>query len=52
MDVRARSFPPGADFLNQSFSSSQFGNNDEDAWTDDDEDADNDSGIEPECRHQ
>ena len=51
MDVRARSFPAGADFLNQSgFSSFQFGadDNNEDAWTDDDDDDD----AEQECRHQ
>ena len=40
VDVRARSFPAGSDFLNQGFAP-QFGENDEDAWTDDDDD-DND----------
>lgn len=41
-DVRTRSFPAGADFLNQSaFSAFQFGaDEDEDAWTDDDSDND------------
>lgn len=51
MDVRARSFPAGADFLNQSgFSSFQFGADDEndDAWTDEDGDDD----VDQECRQQ
>lgn len=47
VDVRARSFPPGSDFLNHGFAS-QFGENDEDAWTDEDEEDDG----EPECRPQ
>lgn len=51
MDVRARSFPAGADFLNQSgFCSFQFGADDEndDAWTDEDGDDD----VDQECRQQ
>lgn len=47
MDVRARSFPAGADFLNQS--AFQFGagvDNDEN-WTDEDDDS-----VDQECRQQ
>ncbi|TDL25612.1 DnaJ-domain-containing protein [Rickenella mellea] len=47
VDVRARSFPAGSDFLNGSFTS-QFGEGGDEAWTDEDED----EGPEPECRHQ
>lgn len=50
VDVRSRSFPAGADFLNQHDFSSQFGaEDDEDEWTDDDGD---DGAEEPECRTQ
>ena len=54
VDVRARSFPAGADFLNQSFSFSQFGENDEDAWIDDDDEGmhGDEDDMEPDCRHQ
>ncbi|KAH8118129.1 DnaJ-domain-containing protein, partial [Phellopilus nigrolimitatus] len=51
VDVRARSFPAGADFLNQSaFSSFQFGADEdaEEAWTDEDDEGEG----EPECRTQ
>ena len=46
-DVRTRSFPAGADFLNQSaFSAFQFGaDEDEDAWTDDDDDDGNEESC-------
>ena len=50
-NVRARSFPPGADFLNQSaFSAFQFGadEEDEDAWIDEDDETDG----QPECQTQ
>ena len=50
-NVRARYFAPGPDFLNQSaFSAFQFGadEDDEDAWIDEDDEAD---GT-PECQTQ
>ena len=44
--MRARSFPAGAEFMDQNFTS-QFGEGDDDAWTDDDDDEDG-----PECAQQ
>ncbi len=46
VDVRARSFPAGAEFMDQNFTS-QFGEGDDNDWTDDDDDEDG-----PDCPQQ
>lgn len=46
VDVRARSFPAGAEFMDQNFTS-QFGEGDDNDWTDDDEEEDG-----PDCPQQ
>ena len=47
MDVRARSFPAGADFLNQSTFQFGAGDDNDENWTDEDDDS-----ADQECRQQ